>query len=280
MSKVLTPTSPEAFALDVLGLAPEQTIPNSVLIQATTKAGDIEGDDVFVRVPAINLDADTGFVPEGDDIPEADPDLSELVIATGKIAVLVRISREQLAQPSVKDVVTAEVKRSIQRKVNWALLQQPAPVSPAVFPPAGLISHAIAAVDEIEDNLDPVIDVVAGIEALGGMCTNIIAAPDAWASIAKLKDEDTSNRSLIGAGVESAQRTLLSIPVLVTSAMPAGKILAVDKSKTLSAYGSIQLALSTELYFKSDSVAVRATLRFGAGFTEAGAGVVITVADE
>ena len=85
MTKVLTPTSPEAYALDVLGLAPEQTIPNSVLVACTTKAGEVEGDDVFVRVPAINLDDSTGFVPEGDDIPEADPDLSELVIATGEI---------------------------------------------------------------------------------------------------------------------------------------------------------------------------------------------------
>lgn len=280
MSKVLTPTSPEAFALDVLGLAPEQTIPNSVLVQCTTKAGEVEGDDVFVRVPAINLDDSTGFVPEGDDIPEAEPDLSELVLATGKIAVLVRISREQLAQPSVSQVVSNEVKRAVQKKVNWALLQQPAPIGPAVFPPAGLISHAVAAADDIVDNLDPVIDVVASIEALGGSCTNIIAAPDAWASVAKLKDEDTSNRSLIGAGVESAQRTLLSIPVLVTSGMPAGKLLAVDKSKTLSAYGQIKVGRSEHLYFKSDSLALRATLRFGAGFTESGAGVVLTVAEE
>ena len=134
--------------------------------------------------------------------------------------------------------------------------------------------------DEIEDNLDPVVDVVASIEALGGACTNIIAAPEYWASIAKLKDEDTSNRSLIGAATESAQRTLLSIPVLVTSAMPAGKLLAVDKSKTLSAYGEIKVSRSDHLYFKSDSLALRATLRFGAGFTEAGAGVLLTVADE
>lgn len=277
MAKVLTPTSPEAFALDVLGVAPEATIPNSVLVACTTKAGEVEGDDVFVRVPAINLDAGAGFVPEGDDIPEADPDLSELVLATGKIAVLVRISREQLAQPAVADVVTAEVKRSMQKKVNWALLQQPAPTAPAVFPPAGLISHATDGGD-VADNLDAVVDAVASIEALGGAATNIIAAPDAWASMAKLKDEDTSNRSLIGAGVESAQRTLLSIPVLVTSGMPAGKLLIVDKTKTLSAYGNIQISRSEHVYFKSDSLALRATLRFGAGFVEQGAGVVLDVA--
>lgn len=276
MAKVLAPTSPEAFALDVLGVAPEPTIPQSILILATTKAGEVEGDEVFVRVPAINLDADTGFVPEGDDIPESDPDLSELVLATGKIAVLVRISREQLAQPAVQDVVTAEIKRSVLKKVDWALLQQPAPVAPATFPPAGLISHAVDG-GTVADNLDAVIDAVASIEALGGACTNIIAAPDAWASLSKLKDEDTSNRSLIGAGVESAQRTLLSIPINVTSAMPDGRILAVDKSKTLSAYGTIRVSRSEHVYFSSDSLAMRATLRFGAGFTQSGAGVVLAV---
>lgn len=276
MSKVITPTSPEAWALDVLGLAPEQTIPQSILIRATTKAGDVEGDDVFVRVPMINLDADTGFVPEGNDIPEADPDLSELVIATGKIAVLVRISREQLVQPAASEVVSNEIRRSVLKKVDWAMLQQPAPTAPSVFPPAGLISHAVYS-GVVQDNLDAVVDAVAFIEGLGGSCTNIIAAPDAWAKLAKLKTATGSNQSLIGAGVESAQRTLLSIPVNVTSAMTSGQILAVDRSKTLSAYGSIQVSRSEHAYFNSDSWALRATLRFGAGFTEVGAGLLLDV---
>lgn len=92
MVNITTPTSPKAFALDVLGLAPEQTIPQSVLITCTSKAGEVEGDEPAVRVPAVNLDDSTGFVPEGDDINEADPDLSELVILTGKVAVLVRLA--------------------------------------------------------------------------------------------------------------------------------------------------------------------------------------------
>jgi hypothetical protein len=71
-----------------------------------------------------------------------------------------------------------------------------------------------------------------------------------------------------------------SAHVNVTSAMPSGKILAVDKSKTLSAYGSIQVARSEHAYFNSDSWALRATLRFGAGFTEAGAGVLLDVATD
>lgn len=278
MTTVTTPTSPKAFALDVLGLAPEQTIPQSVLILATTKAGTVEGDEPFVRVPAVNLDDSTGFVPEGNDIDEAEPDLSELLIGTGKIAVLVRTSREQLAQPAALDVISAEIKRSVLAKVDWALLQQPAPVAPAVWPPAGLLAHATAA-GTVEDNLDAVIDAVAAIEALaGGQVTNIVASPDSWASLAKLKDEDTSNRSLIGAGTESPTKTLLSIPVTVTSAMPANKILLVDRNKMLSAYGQLMFTRSDDYYFGADSVALRATLRFGAGFVDAKAGQILTVA--
>ena len=69
----------------------------------------------------------------------------------------------------------------------------------------------------------------------------------------------------------------MSIPVNVTSAMTSGQILAVDRSKTLSAYGSIQIARSEHAYFNSDSWALRATLRFGAGFTEVGAGLLLDV---
>ncbi|GAB4971527.1 phage major capsid protein [Mycobacterium avium subsp. hominissuis] len=277
MVNITTPTSPKAFALDVLGLAPEQTIPQSVLITCTSKAGEVEGDEPAVRVPAVNLDDSTGFVPEGDDINEADPDLSELVILTGKVAVLVRLSREQLAQPAALDVISAEIKRSMLAKVDWAFLQQPSPVAPETHPPGGLLAYATAA-GTVADNLDAVIDAVAAIEALpAGQVTNIVASPDSWAALSKLKQADTSNMSLIGAGTESPTKTLLSIPVTVTSAMPANKILLVDRNKTLSAYGQLLVARSDDYYFGSDNVAMRATFRFGAGFVDRKAGQILTV---
>uniref|UniRef100_UPI00111C5733 phage major capsid protein n=1 Tax=Mycobacterium avium TaxID=1764 RepID=UPI00111C5733 len=243
----------------------------------TSKAGEVEGDEPAVRVPAVNLDDSTGFVPEGDDINEADPDLSELVILTGKVAVLVRLSREQLAQPAALDVISAEIKRSMLAKVDWAFLQQPSPVAPETHPPGGLLAYATAA-GTVADNLDAVIDAVAAIEALpAGQVTNIVASPDSWAALSKLKQADTSNMSLIGAGTESPTKTLLSIPVTVTSAMPANKILLVDRNKTLSAYGQLLVARSDDYYFGSDNVAMRATFRFGAGFVDRKAGQILTV---
>ena len=278
MPTMATPTSPEAFGLDVLGIAPKTVIPTALIIQATTRAGTVEGDEPAVRVPAINLDASVGFVAEGANIPEANPELAEVVILTGKVAELIKVSREQLAQPSALDVISHEIRRSLIAKADWALLQQPAPVAPATNPPSGLLAHATDAGD-IEDNLDALVDVIAAIEGLpGGVATHIIAHPLAYAAVRKLKKATASNESLVGAGVEAGQKTLLSVPVLTTSAMPIDKIAVLDKNQVLSAYGDVKVARSDDFYFGSDNVALRATFRFGAGFIEPHAVQVLTVA--
>jgi len=277
MTTVTTPTSPKAFGLDVLGLAPQTTIPTALIIQATTRAGVVEGDEPAVRVPAINLDASVGFVPEGDDIPVADPKLAELVILTGKVAELIKVSREQLAQPDALDVITHEIRRSLIAKADWALLSQPAPKAPATQPPSGLLAHATDA-GELSGNLDALIDVIAMIEGLpGGTATHIIASPYSYAAVRRMKKATASNESLVGAGVDAGQKTLLSVPVLTTSAMPANKIVVLDKNQVLSAYGDVMLARSDDFYFGSDNVALRATFRFGAGFIEKNAVQVLTV---
>lgn len=280
MSVVTTPTSPKAFGLDVLGVAPAKAIPTALIIQATTRAGTVEGDEPAVRVPAINLDASVGFVPEGNNIPEANPELAEVVILTGKIAELIKVSREQLAQPDALDVITNEIKRSLIAKADWALLSQTAPPAGVTHPPAGLLSHATDA-GEIEDNLDALIDVIAVIEGLpSGAATHIIASPHAYAAVRRMKKGTASNESLVGAGVEAGQKTLLSVPVLTTSAMPANKLMVIDKNQVLSAYGDVKFARSDDFYFGSDNVALRATFRFGAGFIEPDAVQVLTVAED
>ncbi len=284
MSTVVTTTSPKAWGPDVQALAPEGVIPESVLIAATSRVATVEGDAPSVRIPAINLEPDTGFVAEGANINEADPDLSEMVLNTGKVACLVKLSREQISQPNASATVTQEINRAMVSRVNFALLQQAAPVAPAAWPPAGLLVHATGG-GVVTDNLDAIIDAVAAIEEIGGSATHILAAPSAWAALNKLKMFDAgedagsqSNASLLGSGTVAAQRTLLNVPVMSTVGMPTKSLLVLDKRMTLSAYGSLNVAISNDFYFGSDNVAVRATIRFGAGFSKAGAGVKLTVA--
>ena len=113
---------------------------------------------------------------------------------------------------------------------DWALLQQPSPVSPATHPPSGLLAHATDA-GTIAGSPDALIDAVAVIESLpGGVATHIIANPGAYAMLRQFKKDSTgSNESLLGAGTEAGPKTLLSLPVLTTSAMPTDKVLVLDK---------------------------------------------------
>ena len=95
MSNFSTPNTNAAWAPDVQGIAPSDVIPEALVIETSSRAGLVEGDEPAVRVPFVDFDDDAGFVPEGDQITEADPDSTEVVIHTGKVAVLAKISREQ-----------------------------------------------------------------------------------------------------------------------------------------------------------------------------------------
>lgn len=276
MSTLRTPDSPKAWALDVLGVSPQKAIPDSVLVLCTTQAGVVDGDEPSVRVPFVNLDASVGFVEEGHQIDEATPDMGELVLNTGKISVLVRTSREQLNQPSAQEVLSHEIRRAVLAKVDYAMLQTPSPTAPATWPPAGLLAHADAGA-AISGDLDVIVDAMSELQIAGGNCSHVVCAPDSWASLQKLKEATGSNKSLLGAGTDSAEKSILSTPVVVTNAMPGGKVLLLDKTRTLSAYTGIQVARSDDYFFGADSVAIRATFRFGVGFAPGGEGTVLTI---
>lgn len=275
----ITNNSPEAWAMNVLGIAPQSVIPQALVLQCTTKGGEVKGDAPVVRVPRIKI-LDAGFVPEGSDIPESDPDLSELLIKTGTVAELVKVSRDQLSQDSAASLISHEMRRSLIYKADTAFLSQPAPVPPVEFPPGGLLAYATDG-GEIEENLDALIDAFAAIEALpGGVVTHILAHPLAYATLRQFKKTTGSNESLLGAGTQPGEKSLLGVPVLTTNAMPANKVMALDKNYIVSAYGQLDVARSDDFYFNSISVALRASFRFGAGLLESQGAQVLTVVDE
>ncbi|OBI18619.1 hypothetical protein A5712_21635 [Mycobacterium sp. E2327] len=258
-----TTGSAKAFHLDVQGVEPQDVIPEALILQTSTKAGDVEGDEPAVRVPRVTLDGAPGFVPEGDAIDESDPDDSETVIHTGKIAVLTSVSREQYGQGTASSLLNAAVRRSMVRKANSAYLAQAAPVGPAVTPPAGLLHQSFHDGGILDESLDALIDAVAYIEDDGGVASHIIASPTAWAELQKFKTATDSNQSLVGAGTSSATRQVLSLPVVTDRDVPAGQLVVVDKNAILAVWGQLLIATSSDYHFNRDSIAIRATWRFG-----------------
>ncbi|CAJ1495102.1 phage major capsid protein [[Mycobacterium] burgundiense] len=260
MATHTTPTSPKAWAPDQTAYVPGDVIPDALLLTTSTVVGSIEGDEPAVRVPFVANDGTVGFVAEGATIPDADQDFDEVVVLTGKIATLGKYSYETLQQPEAARLVVESLSRNVIRKANAAYLGNAA----IADGPTGLLNIVgITNGGVIGPDLDAVVDAVAGIEAAGGTATHIIAAPDAWASLSKLKRADTSNESLVGAGTVAAERALLSLPVFVTPDMPSHEILVGDRSAIVAAQSLVRLARSEDAYFSADVIGVRLTWRLG-----------------
>lgn len=257
MATQTTPTSPAAWRPDVTAYVPDDEIPDALILQTATVVGSIEGDAPAVRVPYVLDDGVAGFVAEGDPIADAEQEFSETVVTTGKIAALGKYTYETLAQPNAARMVVDSLKRSVVTKGNAAYLGN----STA---PLGLLNTVgITDGGAVGDNLDTLIDAVAGIEDDGGTATHIIVAPGAWATMSKLKKGTGSEESLLGAGTADTERKLLGLPVLVTPAMPADGVLVLDRSAVLAAQSPLRLARSEDAFFASDVIAVRLTWRIG-----------------
>lgn len=248
------------------GLYPDQTflaadvVPDALIYQLATLAGSIEGDEPAIRVPYVKTDPTVGFVPEGDVITPSDPELDELVIRTGKLAVLTRQTNESSAYGPASSLAANSMARALTIKGNSALLSN----ATAAGQPTGLLNIAgITDAGTLTTDLDAIGDAITALEVAGGTATHVIAAPDAWGTIRGLKAATGSNLPLIGAPSDQTDRRLFGLPVLVSPQMAAGTVLVSDRANIIAAVGQIKLATSDQVYFNSDSLARRATWRIG-----------------
>lgn len=252
------------FSLDQQGVAPAEVIPDALILTTAAFAGMVEGDQPAIHVPYVDSDSSAGFTAEGAAITEAAPATTDVLVHTGKVAVLGKISREQLAHEGIGALLSDSFKRALLRKSNAAYLSQVAPTSPAVTPPAGIITQVGGTATAMGTNLDKVADAIATIEGANGAATHVIAHPTAWNYVVKLKQTTGSNVGVLPAGNDAATRSLYGVPVIVSNSVPSNEMLVLDKSAILSAHGQVQIATSEHVYFGSDSIAIRATFRFGA----------------
>ncbi|GLP74927.1 hypothetical protein TUM20983_20370 [Mycobacterium antarcticum] len=261
---VSTPTSAAAWRPDEYTFAATDVIPDAVLLNCTTNAGNVEGDAVSVRVACVD-DALATITAEGSTIDEAQPELSEALVHTSKVTQLVRLSREQYQQPSTPEQLAQSVSRAVTRRANLAFLTEPTPTAPAVAPVAGLL-NTVGIVDggTVTDSLDVLIDLVATLQTNLATPSSLVLGPRGWAALRKLKSAATYNTSLLGSGTEDAQALVLSLPVIVTNAITDHSGLVIDKTAIVSAVGPVVISTSMDRYFDSDSVGV--SCRFRSGF--------------
>src|SRR5690625_2721482 len=200
-----TPGTTKAHAPDVQAFAPEDVIGDTLILRASTRVADIEGDEPVVRVPFVDADGDPGFVSEGSNIPAVDPDTTEKLISTGKIAHRIVVSREQYSQRGIEAMFANAMRRAMIKKADLAFMSQAAPTGGATTPPAGLVNQSPTDGGTVGASLDEIVDAVTGIQASFGSPDLIVASPSSWSTLLKLKDSTDSNRSLLDHRVDPAQ---------------------------------------------------------------------------
>ncbi|KUF06766.1 phage major capsid protein [Leucobacter sp. G161] len=263
MATQTTLTASKAWRPDQSIFNPAEVVPDALILQHSTVAGVIEGDAPALRVAYVTDDT-AQFTAEAAEIPEANPTLDEVLVYTAKITQLVRLSQEQYHQQGTAGELSLSVQRAITKKGNEAFLTQPKPTGSNTAPPAGILNiPGIVQGDPITANLDPLIDLVAGLESNGGTPTGILLDPLAWAALRKIKTGTGAQTALLGAGTNDSVKMLLDLPVTVTSALSANSGIVLDSSAIASAVGPVKVATDESIYFTSDSVALRATWRIG-----------------
>lgn len=264
-SPITTNTTAAAWSPDIVAFPAADVIPDSLILSTSTVAGEIQGDSPVIRVPFVRDDTAT-FTAEGAEIDHANPVLAEVTVGTGKVATVVRVSREQFLQAGTAGMLSDSMRRAVVKASNAAYLTQPEPIGPDTTPPAGILTDPdiVTANDDVADNLDVLVDLVAQLESNGATPSGILLAPDAWAAIRKIKTGTGSAATLLGAGTADAEQALLGLPVMTSSAVPAGTGFIYDRASIVSAVSNVEVATNDSAFFTSDSVALRVVFRFGA----------------
>ena len=265
MATETTLTSAKAWSPDLItAVAADTAVPDALILQTSTVAGEIEGDAAAVRVQYVD-DATATFTAEAAALTESDPGLSECLVYSGKVTQLIKLSREQWVQPNAQELLSASVRRAVTKAGNAAYVNQVAPTAPALSPPAGLLNvSGIIDGGAITDDLDGLVDLLATIATNDGTPSHLVVSPTAWASLRKFKIGVDYNSALLGTGATDAQPFLIGLPVIVSSAAPADSGVVIDSTAVVSAVGQVQVATSEHAFFSSDTIAVRCTWRFGA----------------
>lgn len=267
--------NPERTTLPASDVTPEALVLNPLV---ATIAATPQGDASYVRIPFIAADPDAEIVAEGEDLPEGDATRAEIHVYARKIGILQKISREAYGQQlagdnasaGASDLFTESLKRAVTAKLDGMFVNAPERRDDVYAP--GLATDTTDAVIDagiIAGNLDPIVDALALVSDNGASPTCILTSNSGWAALQKLKYAD--GRPVVNpAAQEAALPQIAGLPVVRSAAVPKDKLLIIDAANIIVALTDVTVDVDASTYFRSDSIAVRATARLGWGIVQRG----------
>ncbi|MGW8848241.1 phage major capsid protein [Streptomyces xiamenensis] len=229
------------------------------------------------RIPILVDDVTVGAVAEGAEITPSDAEFDENEVKPAKFAGLTIISREMAedSSPSAGEQVGRSIARQISKSVDNALLNTLAAPNPAGLDSLQDISMVEA--PTVYENLDPFEEAVSLSESAGGNITAWVMSAATALEIAKLKDQTNSNRSLLNSDLTmEGRRQILGRPVFVSPFAQPDIVYGISRSEMLTIVrNDTRLDVDKSVFFTSDRVAVKGTMRVAFAFPVEGAHVRI-----
>ena len=274
------------------------TIPWTAASYALANTTLINAVAPTVRLPIVVLDLASGFVNENQQISPTDPDLAELHVTPKKLACITRISRELAmdSTPEVQGVVGASISRSLARATDANFFAASTTNgNPGLYSlvgntsgPTGTASQQVTVAGSLVD-LDPFIQGQSLLEQHGAQLAHWFADARTVEQLSRLKtftgSSLTSNVPLLNSDsdgdVSQAQaRTIQGVKLhaLPSSAgIRVGDVWGIDSSRVfLVVREGVTLATSSDLWFDSDAIAIRATTRISPAFPDPAATVLVS----
>lgn len=263
----------QAFLPESVGPLIEQPVAaESVALQTTTV---MVTQERATRFPIVVADGTAAWTAEGEEITPSDATVDELEVVPAKVAALSVISRELAddTSPAAAAVVGNGLVADLARQIDSAFF-----AATTVNGPAGLGSIAHQTVTAASyTNLDVFAEAISKAGTVGATISSFCCSPATALSLAKLKDEGSSNRPLLQPDPTQPNRPLIfGIPLITSAAITGPEVWAIPAAKTFTVLrDGATLAVDSSAYFSSDRVGVRATLRAAFGFPHAAAVVRI-----
>jgi HK97 family phage major capsid protein len=232
------------------------------------------------RIPIVTADPTASWVAEGAEISPSDPTLQELVVTPPKVAGLTIISRELAddSNPAAAQVVGDGLARDIARRIDQAAfagLSAPAPAGLSTL--SGVSTYVNASAFA---NLDFAAEAISKAEVVGATITSFVAGPGTALALAKIKTGTGSNAPVLGVDATAAtSRSILGVPLFVSQYVAANTLWAIDSAGVwLVVREDATVEADRSVYFTSDRVAVKATMRAGFGFVHPASVVKVSIA--
>lgn len=253
--------SPEEVGALVIRPLLEQSVAAQVSTVISTNSNSF-------RVPIVSADPTAGWTAEGAEITASDPTITELDITPKKLAGLTVITNELAldSSPAALSVVGDGLVRDLKRKLDAAFFS-----SATSNGPSGLLSTASTAVDagDTWTNLDWAEAAKSAAETAYTSLTAFVSSPATALALASLKELTGSNKTLLSADATSpTSRVIAGVPLYVSPAIADGIVWGIPRQHVLFVIRQdASVVTDTSVFFTSDRVAVRATLRASFGFS-------------